>query len=179
MTENTNLLSTFISNLMAGIPTNNYSTDNIDYFYGCVDILNSMRFDFFPEHSYANLNSNESYRPLNPAIYNKKDKKSYYNQNKFISTSTQKESSDTYGDLKGSIYFAQNSIIPAVNRIEGDRQPTLVPNRKTLIMFKPQHNIPNNEDIYIEITDSKRTGSYIKKLSPPIKTPPVILFKHL
>ncbi|EPL9570356.1 M66 family metalloprotease [Providencia rettgeri] len=171
MTENTNLLSTFIRNLISGTPNNNYSIDNIDHFYGCVDILNSITTNFFSEHPYANLDPNESYHPLNPAIYNKKDRKFYYNQNKFIGTSTQKESSDTYGDLKGSIYFAQNSIIPAVNRIEGDIQPTLVPNRKTLIMFKPQHKIPDNEDVYIEITDSKGTGSYIKKLSPPSKLP--------
>ncbi len=122
MAENTNLLSTFISSLMAGTPTNNYSIDNIDYFYGCVDILNSMTSDFSPERPYVNLDSNEIYHPLNPAIYNKEDKKIYYNQNKFIGNSTQKESSDTYGDLKGSVYFAQNSIIPAVNRIEGDIQ---------------------------------------------------------
>ncbi|MCX9118298.1 M66 family metalloprotease [Providencia rettgeri] len=99
------------------------------------------------------------------------DKAIYFNENKFIDPITHKEISDTSGELKGSVYFAQNSIIPAVNRIEGDIQPTLVPNRKTLIMFKPQHKIPDNEDVYIEITDSKGTGSYIKKLSPPSKLP--------
>ncbi|MEQ4673793.1 M66 family metalloprotease [Providencia vermicola] len=171
MTENTHLLDTLISKLIIRIPTNNYSIDGMNYFYSSVDVLNSMRHVFFPHQTYSMSDTKESYYPLMPAIYNTEDKKFYYNQNKFIGMSTQTETSDTYGDLKGSVYFAQNSIIPAVNRIEGDKHPTLVANRKTLIMFKPQERIPDNEDVYIEITDNKGTGIYTKKLSSPSKLP--------
>lgn len=95
----------------------------------------------------------------------------YFNENKFIDPLTHTKISDTYGDLKGSVYFAQNSIIPAVNRIEGDIQPTLVSERKTLVMFKPQQLISSKENIYVKIIDNNGIEIHTQKLSPPSELP--------
>lgn len=97
----------------------------------------------------------------------------YFNKNKFIDPLTHKEISDTNGELKGSVYFAQNSIIPAVNRIEGDIQPKLVSGRKTLVMFKPQSSIKKNENIKLNIYNEKNKLISSENLLPPIKLPTI------
>ncbi|WP_369308266.1 M66 family metalloprotease [Providencia rettgeri] len=97
----------------------------------------------------------------------------FFNQNKFINPLTHQEVSDTSGDLKGVVYFAQNSIIPAINRIEGDRQSTLVPHRKTLVMFKPQHAISSKENVYVKVIDPQGNEIHTQKLLPPSMLPKV------
>ncbi|MBQ0367691.1 hypothetical protein, partial [Providencia rettgeri] len=103
----------------------------------------------------------------------KPDKAIYFNKNKFINPLTHKEISDTSGELKGSVYFAQNSIIPAVNRIEGDIQPKLISGRKTLVMFKPQSSIQQNENIRLTIYDKNNKLITSENLRPPTKLPKI------
>ncbi|WP_404461344.1 M66 family metalloprotease [Providencia rettgeri] len=67
----------------------------------------------------------------------------YFNNSKY--------DSDTYGDLKGTVYYVQNSIIPAKNHVSNDIQPTLISNRKTMFMFKPHDDLLSESPIRIAI----------------------------
>lgn len=65
----------------------------------------------------------------------------YFNKNHFAS--------DTEGPLKGTVYYVQNSTIPAHNHIAGDIQPHLVTNRKLMVLFKPDEK--EFENIFLNV----------------------------
>ncbi|ENY6784138.1 M66 family metalloprotease [Providencia rettgeri] len=159
--------------------TSHYSTNLVNNIYEIFHILNN-------ENNESNLemilHADKTSNPLINLDRNdekssneiKPDKAIYFNKNKFINPLTHKEISDTSGELKGSVYFAQNSIIPAVNRIEGDIQPKLVSGRKTLVMFKPQSSIQQNENIKLNIYDENNKLVTSENLSPPTKLPKIV-----
>lgn len=59
--------------------------------------------------------------------------------------------SDTQGELEGTVYYVQNSIIPAGRYIYDDIQPDIISNRKTMIMFKPHIDSLSSTPIFITI----------------------------
>ncbi|MBN8035439.1 hypothetical protein, partial [Vibrio vulnificus] len=76
----------------------------------------------------------------------------YYNTNNYPS--------DIQGDLKGNVFYAQHSIIPAINRIDVDIQPHLVSGRKTLVIFKPHEKIKENEQLNIKVYNEDNEKIY-------------------
>ncbi len=67
----------------------------------------------------------------------------YFNKNKFAS--------DVQGELKGSVYYVQNSIIPSHKHISDDVQPRIVANRKLMILFSP--DLSDLDIIYLNVRD--------------------------
>ncbi|MCL0015804.1 hypothetical protein MKT19_011940 [Providencia rettgeri] len=90
-----------------------YSTNLVNNIYEIFHILNN-------ENNESNLemilHADKTSNPLINLDRNdekssngiKPDKAIYFNKNKFINPLTHKEISDTSGELKGSVYFAQN-----------------------------------------------------------------------
>ncbi|MEE1925014.1 M66 family metalloprotease [Pseudomonas sp. 148P] len=75
---------------------------------------------------------------------------------------------DLVGELRGSVLFAQSSI-PSSRQtpVHGDRQPRLVGQRTTLVMFKPISDIRRSDGIEL------RYGDFVIQMSPPEALPPV------
>ncbi|MBP6080616.1 MAG: hypothetical protein KA732_04985 [Providencia sp.] len=71
----------------------------------------------------------------------------YFNENSFPS--------DLQGELKGNVFYAQSSIIPAINNIKDDIHPNLVTGRKTLLLFKPHDIIQSDTEIKLNVYDNK------------------------
>ena len=76
---------------------------------------------------------------------------------------------DLSGDFEGSVYFCQNQVIPATIQ-EGDIQPTLVANRRTLLIVKP---VPNVLNLSVIIRGSDNSLVRIINLNPPEDLPKV------
>ncbi|WER20691.1 M66 family metalloprotease [Providencia stuartii] len=112
-----------------------------------------------------NKNEDRRYNALLSDYREKLGKVFYFNQNNYPS--------DTVGDLKGNVFYAQNSIIPAVNRIDGDIHPHLVPDRKTLIIFKPHETIKQNENIEVKVYNDKKEEIYSTHLLSPSQLPSI------
>ncbi|ODA33107.1 M66 family metalloprotease, partial [Veronia pacifica] len=74
---------------------------------------------------------------------------------------------DLDGELSAYVLFAQHSIIPAGNHIQGDVQPHLVGNRKTLVMVKPDKVAGSGDSLTMQVLD--REGQ--ARLSIPMDSP--------
>ncbi|MDV5225815.1 hypothetical protein RZ760_007650 [Providencia rettgeri] len=79
--------------------------------------------------------------------------------------------SDTDGDLKGNVFYAQSSIIPARNHIDGDIHPNLVSARKTLVIFKPHEEIKYSSSIELKIYTRSDEEIYSTELLSPQMLP--------
>lgn len=99
-------------------------------------------------------NNNIKNKPLNstPLVFN-----------------TNTNRNDLSGDFEGSVYFCQNQVIPATIQ-EGDIQPTLVANRRTLLIVKP---VPNVLNLSVIIRGSDNSLVRIINLNPPENLPKV------
>jgi len=66
--------------------------------------------------------------------------------------------SDTDGELKGTVLFAQAQILPSKHRIEGDyTQPHLTAIRKTLVMFQPSEGLVE-DTVPLQMTAKDKDG---------------------
>ncbi|QQO60924.1 hypothetical protein JI723_11445 [Providencia manganoxydans] len=79
--------------------------------------------------------------------------------------------SDIQGELKGNVFYAQSSIIPAAYHIDDDQHPHLVADRKTLVIFKPHVKIENNGNLELKILNKDDEEIYSAKLAPPSELP--------
>ena len=150
------------SNLKKGL--NNYISNEPENINNLENFTNSW--------SMINEVHNSNINTSNPIYFNKKPlnsinptEKNYFNQN--ISPS------DLDGSLKGNVFFAQSSIIPAKNNIEGDIQPNLVTGRKTLLLFKPHEITQDNTEVKLNIYDDKNHLIFSDMLSPPSLLPKI------
>tara|TARA_B100001094_G_scaffold333028_2_gene407994 strand:- start:6069 stop:8114 length:2046 start_codon:yes stop_codon:yes gene_type:complete len=84
----------------------------------------------------------------------------------FYSFYNQKYPSDIVGNLKGTVLFAQSTIIPSLHQIENDIQPHLVANRTTLILFKPQDKIDDKKYITVHVYNAEHQLIFKKKMRP-------------
>lgn len=138
-----------------GLPLNYHLDDNLSNIYDTFQFLINNKSESLLNHPSSMESENDNH------------------QNKFSDWNKNKELSDTQGDLKGAVYFAQNTVIPAVNRIEGDVQPTIVSDRETLVMFKPQHYLNKNSHVLLRIYDSKNNLMTTQKMKPPSELPQI------
>ncbi len=76
---------------------------------------------------------------------------------------------DLSGNFEGSVYFCQSQVIPATIQ-EGDKQPTLVANRNTLVIVKPALNI---QSLHVIIRVGGSGQVRIVTLNPPEDLPKV------
>ncbi|OLS60173.1 M66 family metalloprotease [Pseudomonas putida] len=75
---------------------------------------------------------------------------------------------DLVGELKGSVLFAQVSVLPSRSSpIAGDVQPRLTGLRDTLVMFKPISAVVAAEGIQL------RVGDFTLAMAPPEQLPPI------
>ncbi|MDG9882459.1 M66 family metalloprotease [Pseudomonas sp. GD04058] len=75
---------------------------------------------------------------------------------------------DLVGELKGSVLFAQVSVLPSRSSpIAGDVQPRLTGLRDTLVMFKPVSVIDAAEGIQLSV------GNFTLAMAPPEQLPPI------
>ncbi|RXJ74131.1 hypothetical protein CS022_05805 [Veronia nyctiphanis] len=81
-----------------------------------------------------------------------------FNQNSF---------NDLSGDLSAYVLFAQHSIIPAGNHIQGDLQPHLTGNRKTLVMVKPEKNMMSGDALTMQVIDAGGNDRYSVSMETP------------
>lgn len=99
-----------------------------------------------------------------------------YSKNTFLSLSDatyfndHKHENHLYGGIAGAIYFAQNSIIAAKEAVENDVQPTLIVNRKTMVLFKPAEFTNPDDDLKLEVYDKKDTLIF----STPFRSPSLL-----
>lgn len=165
-------------------------TINVDKSHKSIETLQSGAFDkpdnklneiwqylidnYVPAKTLNNfLNENKSIKNIDNKLYNslllqykkKMGKLHYFNTNN--------HPSDTNGDLKGNVFYAQSSIIPAGNHIDGDIHPNLVSGRKTLVMFKPHEKTEENANIELKVYNSNDQEIYSTKLLPPSMLPRV------
>lgn len=127
--------------------------------------LSAPENDTMENHSTLNIDNDKKYYNSLLLEYKKRVGKTYYfNENN--------HPSDTDGDLKGNVFFAQSTIIPAHNHIEGDVHPHLVSERKTLVIFKPHEQIKQHENIGLKIYNNSNE-IYSTELLPPSKLPQI------
>lgn len=74
--------------------------------------------------------------------------------------------SDTQGELEGTVYYVQNSIIPAGEHIYGDIQPDIISNRKTMMMFKPHTDSLSSSPIFFTIYHNNEVLFHEEMLPP-------------
>jgi hypothetical protein len=68
--------------------------------------------------------------------------------------------SDTDGELKGTVLFAQAQILPSKHRVDGDNmQPHLTANRKTLVMFKPSDENMVDQSLPLQMSVKDDAGT--------------------
>ncbi|MEQ5318466.1 M66 family metalloprotease [Providencia vermicola] len=144
----------------------NYSIEYFNDFKTQHHQLNEIRYSSIIMNETL---SNESSSPQ--AIYEDIPDINIYNKNKYFDATTNQELSDTTGDLKGTVYLAQSSLFPAINRIEGDTQPRLVSGRKTLLMFKPQMCLDYDSKMTLSIYDKDKNLLVTQEMHPPSELP--------
>lgn len=88
-----------------------------------------------------------------------KENKTHFNNNKYPS--------DTTGKLAGSVYYVQNSIIPANNHIIDDIQPRIISNRQTMVLFKPNEFIDYQRNIKIQVIDNQSNITFSTNMKNP------------
>jgi len=77
----------------------------------------------------------------------------YFNQTHFASDTQWELKEGLKGELQGSVYYVQNSVIPSHNHIPDDVQPGIVANRKMMVLFNPDDDGLKN--IYLNIRGEK------------------------
>ncbi|MEY1389156.1 M66 family metalloprotease [Providencia stuartii] len=160
---------THSSHLLGLNDLNNNPNTLFDFWQSLIDnLVISRLFDTqINNHALIKKMTNEQgvYNKLLSEYKEKLGKVFYYNTNNYPS--------DIQGDLKGNVFYAQHSIIPAINRIDDDIQPHLVSGRKTLVIFKPHEKIKENEQLNIKVYNEDNEKIYSTYLLPPSKLPKI------